>query len=394
VKFIHVLSLDTVGGVEALYVHYLKQALSRNTAIHYTCVSGKKPYPKFSEIFSQATHSPFLEEYICGVRLPRFLRFIINIRRGMIEGIVNPTAWVFWNRIEDRVPPGRSIYYEHGATWTLSPTKKRKRFLNHASSLIAVSEAASIMLQKRWDVSSPITVVPNPLRPDIHLVETHRKLASSQPLRLGFAGRLVPIKGTFVPLHVLKGLQDAKIPATLFIAGQGPQQHLMRTTAQRLGISSSVFYSGCVGNMQSWFDSIDILLVPSIREPLGLVSLEAAARGVPVIAANVDGLAELKPSILIDPTISLNKAEGLLFGTEGMPEVVVNPTKKELAEPKILDPQECVRAILRLINDPSFYEKCSKEGLEKTKERSNFDTYYDSLNTILESLPQEEDSSA
>jgi glycosyltransferase involved in cell wall biosynthesis len=389
---IHVLSLDTVGGVEALYVHYLKEALSHGTALHYTCVSGKRPHPKFTEALSQYKHTPFLEQYAFGLRLPRFLRSIVNIRRGMVEGIVTPTAWVFWNRIEEKIPPGRSIYYEHGASWTLSPTKRRKQFLNHASSLIAVSEAARIMLQKRWDVSSPITVIPNPLRPDIRLVANPRTYAPTQHLRLGFAGRLVPIKGPLVPLHVLKQLHDEKIPSTLFIAGQGAEEHTMRSTAKHLGISSSVYFSGCVGNMQSWFDSIDILLVPSIREPLGLVALEAAARGVPVIAANVDGLAEVGSNILIDPTIPLNKADSLLADKEGLPELVVDPAKKDLVEPKILDPKTCASTILRLMNDSRLYETCSLEGLQKAQERSCFTTYYESLKSILENNPEVDSS--
>lgn len=388
---IHVLSLDTVGGVEALYVHYLREALSRGMAIHYTCVTGRRPHEKFSEMLQSHEHKPFLEEYIMGLRLPNILKSIIHFRRGLIQDLVKPTAWVFWNRIEEKIPPGRYIYYEHGASWTLSPTKKRKEFLRKSASFIANSEAASIMLKKRWDVSSPITVIPNPLRPDISLSPHPRKRASCAPLRLGFIGRLVPIKGPLIPLHVVKALHDKKIHTTLSIAGGGFEEASMKHAAKKMGIESSVHFCGCVSDIEKWFDSIDILLVPSIREPLGLVSLEAAARGVPVIAADVDGLPEVvsheHTGLLIEPKIPLRQAGSLMADTSGLPDVVVQPKLQELVEPKLIDPEDCVKAIYRFMNNPAFYEQCSTQALLKAQERSYFGTYYESLKSILENDP-------
>jgi glycosyltransferase involved in cell wall biosynthesis len=39
--------------------------------------------------------------------------------------------------------------------------------------------------------------------------------------------------------------------------------------------------------------SADVLVVPSIYEPFGIVALEGMATGVPVVASKVDGLAEV-----------------------------------------------------------------------------------------------------
>ena len=386
--FIHVLSLDTVGGVESLYVHYLKEALARGGAIHYTCVSGKKPNPHFSSVLSQGTHRPFLEQYIMGLRVPKWLSSLIHIRRGMIEDLVKPTSWVFWNRIEDRAPPGHSIYYEHGASWTVPPTKKRKEFLHNCSTFIANSQAASLMLQKRWDIASPITVIPNPLRPDISPAAIPRSGSLRHPLRLGFIGRHVSVKAPLVPLHVLRELLEANIPATLSVAGVGPMTSTLHHTSKRLGIDSSISFCGCVSDVSSWFDSIDILLVPSIREPLGLVSLEAAARGVPVIAANVDGLPEVvsheKTGLLVNPTIPLKKAKDLIVDWSGLPDTVVAPLQRELVEPKVIAPHDCVLAIRRLMEDPVFYSTCSAHAIELAQTRASFDSYYTSLKSILE----------
>ena len=55
---------------------------------------------------------------------------------------------------------------------------------------------------------------------------------------------------------------------------------------------------------------MDCLIIPSIREPLGLVAVEAGIVNTPVIASCVDGLPEViahNCGILIKPSIPLNK---------------------------------------------------------------------------------------
>jgi len=54
------------------------------------------------------------------------------------------------------------------------------------------------------------------------------------------------------------------------------------------------FLGWCAGaRLEAFFQAIDVLAVPSIYEPFGLVALEAAARGVPVVCTRIDGLVEV-----------------------------------------------------------------------------------------------------
>ena len=52
--------------------------------------------------------------------------------------------------------------------------------------------------------------------------------------------------------------------------------------------------------------SADVLVVPSIYEPFGIVALEGMATGVPVVASQVGGLAEVidhdKTGVFVYPT--------------------------------------------------------------------------------------------
>lgn len=383
---IHVLSLDTIGGVESLYVHFLTTALAHLSSIHYTSVSGRHPHKQFAQIFDNLHHKPFLEQYIMGLRIPRFFRGLVTLRREMVQGIVQPTSWVFWNRIEEQLPPGPAVYYEHGAAWNVPVTKKRREFIKSCSSIIANSEAASIMLREKWDIEDNITVIPNPLRPDIHIRKESKTLTSNQRIRLGFCGRLLPIKGVFIALHALKSLLSKKIDATLDIAGVGRDEQPILQRARELGIDRNIRLLGTVQDIEAFYDNIDFLLVPSLREPLGLVALEAASRGVPVICAAVDGLPEAvihgQTGLCIPPTLSLDT--DLVSSKELLPEMVVNPATKLLQAPTVCDPLEFGEAIISLIENPEVYASMSVAALAHAEKRADFSKYFQNIIAVLE----------
>jgi glycosyltransferase involved in cell wall biosynthesis len=385
---IHVLSLDTIGGVESLYVHFITEALSRGTGLHYTSVCGKPPHKKFLAHFEKLGYKPFLEEHIMGIRLPRILRTIVNLRRSMVEDIVKPTFWAFWNRIEEASPPGNAVYYEHGAAWNVPVSKKRMKFLSNCTAYIANSNAAATILKDKWQVKLPITVIPNPLRPDICVAESPKALSRTHPLSLGFIGRLVPVKGLFVALHTLKCLIDRGIPASLTIAGVGPVESQARHQARILGIDQYVLWKGCLECVSDFYDGIDILIVPSIREPLGLVALEASARGVPVVAAAVDGLPEAVldgiSGLCVSPSLTVLQAREMALATDPLPDLVVDAAANALLPPKILNPSHCADAIEKIINDTSLYTKLSSGGICHAKSRADFHSYFNALQNILE----------
>ena len=385
---IHVLSLDTIGGVESLYVHFLTTALAHPSSIHYTSVSGRHPHKQFAQIFDKLRHKPFLEQYIMGIRIPRFLRGLVTLRREMVQGIVQPTSWVYWNRIEDQLPPGPAVYYEHGAAWNVPVTKKRREFIKSCSRIIANSEAATIMLREKWDIEDNITVIPNPLRPDIRIRKEPKTLVPHQKIRLGFCGRLLPIKGVFVALHALKALLSKKIDASLDIAGVGRDEHLIVQRTKELGIAQNVRLLKTVQNIESFYDSIDLLLIPSLREPLGLVALEAASRGVPVICSAVDGLPEAvvhgQTGLCIPPTLTLDADTDLVSSKELLPEMVVNPITKLLQPPTVCDPLEFAQSIITLSGDPTLYASMSAAALAHAEKRADFSKYFQNIIAVLE----------
>ena len=106
-------------------------------------------------------------------------------------------------------------------------------------------------------------------------------------------GRLVPQKGFRQLLEAYAsanlGLMD------LMIAGDGPDAGALRQLAAEFGISERVHFPGRAGRamVQALMRGCSGLVVPSLREPMGIVALEGMAAGKPLLVSAVDGLKEI-----------------------------------------------------------------------------------------------------
>ncbi len=120
---------------------------------------------------------------------------------------------------------------------------------------------------------------------------------------IGSVGILEERKGHRFLLKALARLKSKGVRLRYRIAGAGSlRQQLERDTAS-LGLQDDVEFLGFVQDTAAFLGGIDLFIMPSLFEGLGVAALEAMAAGKPVIASRVGGLAE---SVIDDVT-------GLLF---------------------------------------------------------------------------------
>ncbi len=112
---------------------------------------------------------------------------------------------------------------------------------------------------------------------------------------LAVIGRLVPQKGHRYFLMALKELL-AKYRIRGLIIGSGPLEQELREFSQNLGLEGNVIFTGFRQDVPNLLKTIDILVMPSLREGLPITALEAMAAGVPVVATKVGGT----PEVIID----------------------------------------------------------------------------------------------
>jgi glycosyltransferase involved in cell wall biosynthesis len=109
-----------------------------------------------------------------------------------------------------------------------------------------------------------------------------------------WVGRLLPHKAPVLAVEAFAGLRRT-MPARLVIAGDGPLSGQVRATAQRLGIAQDVQMLGHVSwdEIKSLYDSATVFLFTSLRETFGAPFLEALGRGLPAVAVDLHGIADV-----------------------------------------------------------------------------------------------------
>src|SRR5258708_8638217 len=81
-------------------------------------------------------------------------------------------------------------------------------------------------------------------------------------------------------------------PVTLTLAGDGEELETLKAQIQGLGLGAAVRFIGHV-KARYGFSKGKVLVVPSRGDSMPYVVIEAAAAGIPMVAANVGGIPEI-----------------------------------------------------------------------------------------------------
>jgi glycosyltransferase involved in cell wall biosynthesis len=139
-----------------------------------------------------------------------------------------------------------------------------------------------------------------------------------------------------------------------------------------------------VDDPYGFFGLIDLLVVPSIREPFGNICIEAGLCKVPVLAAYVDGI----------PEIIENNVSGELIKPEDpiqhsgrknslpLPEYVVDPDSCKLIKPMQINPSELADRIKLLRNSPQMLVEYTENLHNNIISNFSIEKYATRLNNI------------
>src|ERR1700682_2061627 len=107
---------------------------------------------------------------------------------------------------------------------------------------------------------------------------------------IGFVGRIVREKGVSELVTAWRVLASEFPRVYLLVIGPfEPQDPVPEDTAKSLCSEPQIHLVGLDWETPPWFSAMDVLALPSYREGLGTVSLEAASMGLPVVATRVPG---------------------------------------------------------------------------------------------------------
>lgn len=161
--------------------------------------------------------------------------------------------------------------------------------------------------------------------------------------------------GTFAHLSVKKGHADlldalalltgeAARQTRLICVGEGGERERLEQQCERLGLTERVRFLGYRRDVADLMAAMDIMALPSHREPFGIVYVEAMLCGLPVIACDAGGA----------------------------PEVVVPEETGLLVPPR--SPKPLARALTRLATEAALRHRLGEAGRRRARQRFSLAT--------------------
>lgn len=148
-------------------------------------------------------------------------------------------------------------------------------------------------------------------------------------------GRLDENKNQILAIQAMPEVLKSAPNAKLILLGDGEDREMLERETDALGVRDAVVFAGNQTKPEDFLAGADVYLITSHMEGLPLSVLEAMAAGLPVIATNVGGMADIV------------KDNGVLIADD--------------------DLQALTREMIRFAQDPALRERCGKASRELVK---------------------------
>lgn len=289
----------------------------------------------------------------------RLAREMIRERRRLRKAIVylcepGPVLAMCYLQFFKTFKPGKLILTFHGTeiqTFAANPGKRIavNSLIKRADRISTPSEYTHGLLKKHFPAAKRKTfLTPGALRTDFEDQE-QRRARSSKKVHILTVGRLHPRKGQANIIRALANLpRSLRRQVSFWIVGTGKKhgyEDELHDLAEK--VDFPVTFLGDISNeeLEELYARADIFSMTSVNfrrsvEGFGLVYLEAAAHGLPIIAHRIGGV-----------------AEAVSHGENGL-----------LVEPQ--DPSGLTNAFAQLIQDRDLRERMGRNGKKWARRNS------------------------
>lgn len=355
-NIMHVVYAKMWGGAEQ-YVHNFCAEEKRRG--HHNVIVVDIQQPNAADKFQQVAFTKSIPLH--GIKkffsLKKFLRIIDEQHVEILNchsGTMTPLCIV----LKLLRPHIKLVIYRHNAT----PNRKdlyHKYLQNKADAFICVSKLV-------YDLQYKTAIDSN--RSKFHLIYNGVDVARlqnqshtpHQPVRIGYAGRIVQDKGILVLLQAIKILiTQYHLPCEVYLAGK--EDPTFKSKCQEFILSHQLephcHFEQFVEDISTFYQKIDIFILPSlVKESFGFVLCEAMYSGLPVISTN-------------------NGAQR---------EIVEHDVNGFLVPPN--DAEAIARQIVNLTTDTSTYFRITKEAHQRIKDNFTLEQTVNKVNALYQVL--------
>jgi glycosyltransferase involved in cell wall biosynthesis len=224
-----------------------------------------------------------------------FMRLIRGLKPDVLHGH-GAKAGVFL-RLKPRSPDTIRVYTPHGGSlhYPLNTLKgalysRLERALMNSTDLFLFESAFARDTYQRT-IGTPkglVRCVFNGVTAD----EFDPVAKAADATDIVYVGEFRHIKGTDLLIDAVARLRADGKRVTLTLAGDGEELESLKAQIQKLGLAETVRFIGHV-KARYGFSKGRVLVVPSRGDSMPYVVIEAAAAGIPMVAANVGGIPEI-----------------------------------------------------------------------------------------------------
>lgn len=291
--------------------------------------------------------------------------------------------------------------HEHGYVWKPFSTRFLHSFqlIKWTNKLVDInicnSYAAQILLKQKCNIDA--RVIYNGVKIPLDNNESSTNGAKLKAeLRLpedakiiGFVGRLSLSKGAPVFIRSIPLIKKAVPQAKFIMIGEGSMQNELETYVKNLGMSDDVYFLGYRKNARDYMKIMDVLVVPSLHEAFGNVVIEAALAKKPVVASNVDGLAEIvvdgKTGFLVDCTEPIQKISSVKVSCS-LPQAVVDGRSKKLRPLLLPNIEMLTEKVIKCLLDPKMASALGNNAYLRATSLFSLERYCNDLDNFYREL--------
>ncbi|MBD3920243.1 glycosyltransferase family 1 protein [Paenibacillus sp. PR3] len=315
-KVLHVVGKMHPGGIESLLMNVYRHIDRRRYEFHFAVQS---PEPAFYDAEIRELGGRLFVQPPPSQGLAAFRRtFEENVEQNGPYDAIHSHVFGFSGYIL-KLAKGLGIPVRIGHSHNTNDSKQtslkrriyrmymRRLMRRNATRMLGCSRDAceSLFGQQCWQ-DARVDVFPNaiPLSPFAGLPIDRTLLRSrfgAEPddYLIGHIGRFSPQKNHVLLLDAFAQFVRIRPNARLLLVGDGPLRSEMERKAKSLGLAERVQFLGLRSDIPELLGTLDLFVLPSLYEGLGIVLIEAQAAGVPcLVSSSVPKEADLSLGML------------------------------------------------------------------------------------------------
>lgn len=234
--------------------------------------------------------------------MPNVLRLRSLIRKHRVQLVYTNTAALFEPALAAAMTGVPHLWHVHEVLQSgaglnpLLPVSWMTGLIRRLSALVVFESHAARSAFERGKRMDRAEVIYNSVRladtPLPTLSETRDWLGlDANQFVVGFLGQLIDRKNPLLLIEAIRCLAGKEL--TCVIAGDGPLEGKVDDRIGKLGLTGRVRRLPFQADVRPFLEAVDVLVLPSREESFGLVLVEAAACGKPVIACRSQGPEEI-----------------------------------------------------------------------------------------------------